>query len=225
MLKAIETWGDTGKEVSALPEQITCLRVDKDSIIIAKVPHNTDMAIKQSVRKILQEELGIKVLVMTEEIELSVVTEDPPKSERVWNDTATTDVTFAGIEEDIKNWQEKIYGKSRNPLTFADVQEAVENGYPLKQEKIWEPAKPIPTMIETEEVKCEDCDRDWGHSYCGTCGGKGYLIREKKPEIPIISPSEHYLPPKPIECHQCRTLNATIKDGKCNVCGIQIIPF
>jgi hypothetical protein len=180
MLKAIETWGDTGKEVSALPGQITCLRVDKDSIIIAKVPHNTDMAIKQSVRKILQEELGIKVLVMTEEIELSVVTEDPPKSERVWNDTATTDVTFAGIEEDIKNWQEKIYGKSRNPLTFADVQEAVENGYPLKQEKIWEPTP---------------------------------------------SSSEHYRPPKPIECHQCRTLNATIKDGKCNVCGIQIIPF
>ena len=39
------------------------------------------------------------------------------------------------------------------------------------------------------EVKkdCEACYRDWGHSYCGWCGGKGYL------ELTItISDDEHF---------------------------------
>lgn len=27
-------------------------------------------------------------------------------------------------------------------------------------------------------IKCPDCNKDWGHSYCGTCGGTGFTIEK-----------------------------------------------
>lgn len=27
----------------------------------------------------------------------------------------------------------------------------------------------------TNLIKCPDCDKDWGHSYCGTCLGAGFV--------------------------------------------------
>lgn len=34
-----------------------------------------------------------------------------------------------------------------------------------------------------ERVKCSDCWKDWGHSFCATCRGVGYLVKHRGPEI------------------------------------------
>lgn len=37
-------------------------------------------------------------------------------------------------------------------------------------------------------VKCPDCVKDWGHSYCGTCNGLGVLIaNDAAPSNPITA--------------------------------------
>lgn len=33
-------------------------------------------------------------------------------------------------------------------------------------------------MTDTNElrIECPDCNKDWGHSYCGTCKGYGFVM-------------------------------------------------
>lgn len=32
-------------------------------------------------------------------------------------------------------------------------------------------------LEDAAKIRCPDCGKDWGHSYCGSCGGRG-TVRE-----------------------------------------------
>lgn len=38
---------------------------------------------------------------------------------------------------------------------------------------------PFPSAYVTEERKCKGCTFDWGHGYCGDCGGRGYQAERR----------------------------------------------
>jgi len=44
--------------------------------------------------------------------------------------------------------------------------------------------------VTTEKVDCPDCGKDWGNSYCGRCGGRGWIFNSitiKKSTCPSCS--------------------------------------
>lgn len=37
---------------------------------------------------------------------------------------------------------------------------------------------------EPDKIECPDCQKDWGHGYCGTCIGSGYVRNENYGKLP-----------------------------------------
>lgn len=223
MITAIENWGDTGKDVRALPEHITHLQVGEDDFLIATVPDTTDRETRSMLKKGLEIELEIKTIVITESVKLSIISKEDIPNE-LKKDTVRLAETEGG------SWGE------------------IFQGVPSAISKIWEPATKPKTEDEevrqdiekieamntqyntiTRQIARDEFKEKWGIWPEQYGKPQNIVYKTKKYENKIPVPTELVAPPVtkyccmkcriPLQLHECRP------DGHCPVCGEEVTAY